>query len=349
MGEWIPEPLPDPAEWISVLGWRYRGGDPADRVTLDESVSMAFLVVLDSMTPAERVAFVLHDVFRYSFAEVAAIAAVPRRPAASWPPQPATALRWRSPRRLRPPQRARLVRDFKRAWEAQDIWRPHRPARPGRHDDRRRRRPGPRRAPTRSKAASRSRATPAGIAGRAPGHMTFLERMVNGQPGLVAQQDGVTVTVFAFDIAGGRIRHIWAVRNPDKPPALDEGLTCRPGVPQRPPGQLRTGSSSRCGDASAALTGSGPPGLVARPGPGATSRSRTGTAPPQLAQVPAASTPPPSAACWKTRRGPGLGVVLVSPGEQAAQHGPEGEPLAGQHVLVMPVRPRAARAAPRRR
>jgi RNA polymerase sigma-70 factor (ECF subfamily) len=43
-----------------------------------------------------------------------------------------------------------------------------------------------------------------------------LTYTVNGQPGLVAQQDGVTVTVFAFDVAGGRIKHIWAVRNPEK-------------------------------------------------------------------------------------------------------------------------------------
>ncbi len=56
----------------------------------------------------------------------------------------------------------------------------------------------------------------AGIAGRAPGTVTFLERTVNGQPGLVAQQDGVTVTVFAFDPAADRITHIWAVRNPGK-------------------------------------------------------------------------------------------------------------------------------------
>src|SRR5215469_9128039 len=54
------------------------------------------------------------------------------------------------------------------------------------------------------------------IANRVPGNMTFLERTVNGQPGLVAQQDGVTVTVFAFDVGGDRIRHIWVVRNPDK-------------------------------------------------------------------------------------------------------------------------------------
>ena len=79
VGEWIPEPLPEPAEWISG---RPDGttADPADRVTLDESVSMAFLVVLESMTPAERVAFILHDVFRYPFTEVAEITG--RTPAA---------------------------------------------------------------------------------------------------------------------------------------------------------------------------------------------------------------------------------------------------------------------------
>ena len=55
VGEWIPEPVPTPAEWFSGQA----GGtiDPADRVTLDESINMAFLVVLESMTPAERVAF----------------------------------------------------------------------------------------------------------------------------------------------------------------------------------------------------------------------------------------------------------------------------------------------------
>ena len=54
------------------------------------------------------------------------------------------------------------------------------------------------------------------IAKRAPSNMTFLERTVNGQLGLVAQQDGVTVTVFAFDVVGDRIKHIWVVRNPEK-------------------------------------------------------------------------------------------------------------------------------------
>jgi RNA polymerase sigma-70 factor (ECF subfamily) len=53
------------------------------------------------------------------------------------------------------------------------------------------------------------------IAGRAPG-MTILERVVNGQPGLVVQHDGVIVTVMAIDVAGDRIRNIWSVRNPEK-------------------------------------------------------------------------------------------------------------------------------------
>jgi RNA polymerase sigma factor (sigma-70 family) len=78
VGEWIPEPLPEPAEWIS--GRPATTIDPADRVTLDESIGMAFLVVLESMTPAERVAFILHDVFRYPFADIAGITG--RTPAA---------------------------------------------------------------------------------------------------------------------------------------------------------------------------------------------------------------------------------------------------------------------------
>ncbi|MFD2357232.1 hypothetical protein ACFSTC_60130 [Nonomuraea ferruginea] len=54
------------------------------------------------------------------------------------------------------------------------------------------------------------------IADQKPGDVTILERTVNGQPGLVAQQNGVTVTVFAFEVAGDRIKRIWAVRNPQK-------------------------------------------------------------------------------------------------------------------------------------
>jgi RNA polymerase sigma factor (sigma-70 family) len=213
VGEWIPEPLPEPAEWISGRP----GGstaDPADRVTLDESVSMAFLIVLESMTPAQRVAVILHDVFGYSFAEVAQIAG--RTPAACR--QLASSARRRIPGSQAPAtpaaRQAGIVRDFKQAWEAKDI-----DALIGLLD------------PGATVIADGGGLVPAAlrpiesgeqiarylvdIARRAPS-LTILERTVNGQPGLVAQQDGVTVTVFAFHIAGNRIKRIWAVRNPDK-------------------------------------------------------------------------------------------------------------------------------------
>ena len=50
-----------------------RPGDPADEVVLADSVGLALLVVLDTLTPAERLAFVLHDLFAIPFTEVAAV------------------------------------------------------------------------------------------------------------------------------------------------------------------------------------------------------------------------------------------------------------------------------------
>jgi RNA polymerase sigma factor (sigma-70 family) len=213
VGEWIPEPVPAPSEWMSGQA----GGtaaDPADRVTLDESISMAFLIVLDAMTPAERVAFILHDVFRYPFAEVAEI--VGRTPAACR--QLASSARRRIRASQAPPtpttEQADIVKDFKQAWEAKDI-----NALIGLLD------PeataiadggGLAAAHLLPIAGSEQIArTYVDIVGKAP-TLTILERTVNGQPGLVAQLDGTTVTVYAFDIVGDRIRRIWAVRNPEK-------------------------------------------------------------------------------------------------------------------------------------
>src|SRR6266487_109336 len=120
VGEWIPEPLPDRAEQLSGRP-DSTVADPADRVTLDESVSMAFLVVLESMTPAERVAFILHDVFGYPFAEIAGITG--RTPAACRQLASAARRRIRATQPAAAPaaRQARIVRDFKQAWEARDI------------------------------------------------------------------------------------------------------------------------------------------------------------------------------------------------------------------------------------
>jgi len=63
VGEWLPEPVP--------VGTST--GDPADAVVGAEGVSTALLLVLETLTPAERVAFVLHEVFAVPFAEIAEV------------------------------------------------------------------------------------------------------------------------------------------------------------------------------------------------------------------------------------------------------------------------------------
>lgn len=68
VGPWLPEPI------VDVLT------DPADRVTLDEEVSFAMMVVLETLSPAERTTWVLHDLFGMPFDEVSTI--VGRSPAA---------------------------------------------------------------------------------------------------------------------------------------------------------------------------------------------------------------------------------------------------------------------------
>jgi RNA polymerase sigma factor (sigma-70 family) len=214
VGDWLPEPLPDHTEWISKPPAAIEG-DPADRVTLDESVSMAFLVVLESMTPAERVAFVLHDVFGYPFADVAEI--VGRTPAACR--KLASSARHRihaarTPAGPRAAHPAGVVREFKQAWEAKDIDALIRLLDPDAvmtADGGGLTAAALRPVEGREKIARYA----LGIAGKV-GDVTILECNVNGEPGLVVQQAGVTVTVVALTVTGNRITRIWTVRNPDK-------------------------------------------------------------------------------------------------------------------------------------
>ena len=72
VGPWLPEPI------VELAGVE---PDPVDRVTLDESVRMALMVVLEQLSPAERTAFVLHDVFQLPFEAIGEI--VGRSPTAS--------------------------------------------------------------------------------------------------------------------------------------------------------------------------------------------------------------------------------------------------------------------------
>nr|WSY49582.1 RNA polymerase sigma factor SigJ [Streptomyces sp. NBC_00886] len=70
VGPWLPEPLVDQAD----------DGDPEDPALRAESVSLAMLVVLESLTPLERAVFVLNEVFGYAHTEIADI--IDRTPAA---------------------------------------------------------------------------------------------------------------------------------------------------------------------------------------------------------------------------------------------------------------------------
>jgi RNA polymerase sigma factor (sigma-70 family) len=114
VGPWLPEPVPASAFAETPV-------DPQDQLTLDDSVSTALLVVLEAMTPAERVAFVLHDIFAVPFPEIAQI--VGRTPAACR--QLAVSARARvqkSPARTVPRgEHDRVVRAFAAASQSGDL------------------------------------------------------------------------------------------------------------------------------------------------------------------------------------------------------------------------------------
>ncbi len=142
------------------------------------------------MTPAERVAFILHDVFGYSFAEVAEIAG--RTPAACRQLASSARRRVRASQAPATPaaRQAGILRDFKQAWEARDIG-----AIIGLLD--------PDATMTADggglvstvlhpvEGAQQIARYVVALAAWAPG-LTVLERTVNGQPGLVAQRDGTS-------------------------------------------------------------------------------------------------------------------------------------------------------------
>ena len=67
VGLWLPEPLPDGAPSGAL------SSDPHARAELADSLSMAFLLVLERLSPIERAAFLLHDVFGYTHDEIASI------------------------------------------------------------------------------------------------------------------------------------------------------------------------------------------------------------------------------------------------------------------------------------
>lgn len=214
VGEWLPEPVPAPGLWTSHAA---AGSveDPADRVSLDESLSMALLVVLETMTPAERVAFVLHDVFGYRFSEVAQI--VGRTPRACTQLAHSARKRIRRARGRTVPreEHERVVASFKIALESGDLGRLIEILDPeviavGDGGGAVRAGEDPIRG-----AESVARHLLA-IAELQPG-MRLENAVANGRAGvLLVDSAGRTLAVMTLGIAGERVERIWAMRNPRK-------------------------------------------------------------------------------------------------------------------------------------
>ncbi len=208
VGPWLPEPV-------------LTSGEPDDPVVLAESVSMAFLVVLESLSPLERVAFVLHDIFDYSYDEVAAI--LQRSPAAvrQITSRARRHVAERPTRFERDADRRAAVGDaFLDACMGADLDRllgllapdvtfvadsggvaaaPRQPV----------------------EGADRvARLLLALAAQIRPG--TELRRVeVNAMPGIVAVVDGRVDTVISLDVVDGRITAVRVVRNPEKLQAVE--------------------------------------------------------------------------------------------------------------------------------
>lgn len=209
VGTWLPEPLP--GDGLSQV----RADDPASELALAESASMALLVVLESMTPAQRVVFVLHDVFQYSFDEVAAI--VGRSPEACRKLASAARSRVSSSRLAeRRPADGSTLRAFRAAWQARDLEALVELLDPE--------------AVAIADGGGVVRAAPGPVRGRRSiaeslvdvverhPDLTLAEHLVNRDLGLVARdRDGLVLAVIGVrSTERGAIDRIWVVRNPFK-------------------------------------------------------------------------------------------------------------------------------------
>ncbi len=207
VGDWLPEP---------VLGASDDAKDPEQRALLADSVGLALLVVLEMLSPAERLAFVLHDMFAVPFDEIA--------PIVGRSPETARQLASRARRRVRGAPEPDADRDTSVGWSTPS-WPP----------------PGPATSPRWwrcSTPTSCSAPTPAGARGIAVAHIEGAEAvarnavangsrwarwchpaLVNGQWGCVVVSPRRPIGVAGMTVARGRIASIELILDPAKVPA----------------------------------------------------------------------------------------------------------------------------------
>ena len=207
VGPWLPEPL-------------LTAPDVAEDVELADSVSMAMLLVLETLTPTERAVFVLREVFDLG---VRRDRGRRRQDPGRGPPDRAPGA---GARRGPPSARGRLAgRDPGRDRGVPAGRRDRRPAGPARHAGSGRRPPRRRRRRGAGRAAARGRGDQGGrgAGGRAaPDRAGALQHVqVNGHPALVLRVDGELDTVVAVRLDGGLVTGLYAVRNPAKLSHMD--------------------------------------------------------------------------------------------------------------------------------
>jgi RNA polymerase sigma-70 factor, ECF subfamily len=203
VGPWLPEPLETT-------------DDVEATVELAESVSMAFLVVLESLSPAERVAFLLHDVFGYDHADLAATL---DRSEAACRQLVSRARRHVQARRPRyepdPAVRDEAAARFLAACLTGEIDALLATLAPDvvlRSDG------GGKVSAARRpiEGADRVARFLVGLARQAPDDIVVETRRYNGTPGLVIGDADHIEVVLVVDVADGLVHGIEAIRNPDK-------------------------------------------------------------------------------------------------------------------------------------
>ncbi|MGI8855692.1 MAG: RNA polymerase sigma-70 factor [Thermomicrobiales bacterium] len=208
-GSWLPEPL------ITETG-----PDLADVAALHESISMAFLVLLEDLTPLERAVFLLHDVFAYDFRAIAGIVGKGEANCRQIARRARQEIQARRPRfDSSPEHQEELTQQFITACTNGDLsgllatlahdatfW----------GDG-----GGKVRAPFRPIAgAERIAAFILGIVRNVPGNTEIRRRSVNGQPGFLFLVEGAVYAALTLHIVEGHIQTIHVVANPDKLRAL---------------------------------------------------------------------------------------------------------------------------------
>ena len=248
VGAWLPEPLLADAE-----------PGPAERAEMSDSLSMAFLVLLESLTPTERAVFLLHEVFGYDYKEIAGITGKSEANCRQILTRARHHVDDGKPRfDASREQREEVARRFFAAAAGGDMaallemvapdvvmvgdgggkaWAIARPL----------------------SGAEQVVRLVLGLYRRAPKMGVHIEpAWLNGQPGGISYDgEGRVVNVFVLDIADGRVQTVRSIVNPDKlhhlGPVSDvalrapRDLTCRPWPPTSPrkPRPTRSSTVSR--------------------------------------------------------------------------------------------------------